>query len=139
MNFRKALQPLVSCVGIVLAGWGLLAPLVWLPVIYDIRYTELYFLGGKGMAAGIVALMALSTLLQNLKWPRAQALAFAFAGGAVALLAGSLIDIYRWADDQVQQLGGEALLAKLEYRRGVIFLGIGFGLWAQGAIRRMLR
>lgn len=108
---------------------GLWSPLVWLPVIYDIRYTDMTFLGGTGAACVIVAMMAVAALFRSSPSQPLRNLAWLCVGGALALATGTLWDICRWAADKVLDLGGEALIAQMQYRKGTPLIGIGMILW----------
>mgnify|MGYP003598462405 CR=1 FL=1 len=136
---RTKLCLLLLWSGVVMVAVGLWSPLVWLPVIYDIRYTDMTYLGGTGDAIMIVALMAAASVMQVSTRHQLRSIAWFCAGGAVALVAGTMWDICRWASDKVQDLGGEALLAQLQYRKGTLLVGLGMTLWLLGSVRQMLR
>lgn len=136
MKRRVTFSSLVMVAGTVVAGWGLFAPLVRVPIVGSVRYTESH-LGGPELAWTIIALLSLA--VGCCAFPRRwQQIGWLCFGGALGLAAGSLLAIYRGTMDQVQQVAEaaeiEALLAKMEIGPGLFALGAGLVLWTGGLI-----
>ncbi len=121
--------------GAAMAGCGLFAKLLGVPVVGEIRYVDLH-LGGKELALAIIILMALAALLSPLRG-RARPLSTLCAGAALGLVLASFLDIYRATADQIEQLGDPnayAILAQARRLPGLWVLGIGLLLWLLGVI-----
>ena len=124
--------------GAAMAGWGLFAKLLGVPVVGEMRYVDLH-LGGKELAITIIVLMALATLCSPLPG-RGRPFSMLCAGAALG--AGHRFisrAIYRATMDQLEQLGPEALalLEKRQAMSGLWALDLGLALWLLSA--RLLR
>jgi len=128
---KRFLTLAISLTGIIITGYGLFSPLAWMPVVYEVRFTELNY-GGEMLAWVIISLMFLSIPLSVSSWGSFRYLGGVLAGAAVGICSTALLDIYRWAIDQLQQLGGIELWDKLQLRHGCTAIGGGLLLWSIG-------
>ncbi len=132
MNKLRIVLPIISLTGACLIGYGLYQPLVDVPAVGAIRFTE-DSLGGAPLACGIIAVLITGALL--LIGPRPLVLCGALISLlGVGFLSGVLISIYRFAMGQVEimAMGGgqiaadiEKLLAQMKYDTGCWLCAIG--------------
>ena len=135
----KAFVSLAIVVGTALTGWGFYAPIVNLPGIGTVRFTE-NFLGGTGLAAAILALLLLALLAVFFRGGVQRAGLFC-AGGGAGLALASLLAIHRGSMDKLQQLNDmtgqpsadvAAILARMKLGFGFWLIAAGLALWALG-------
>ena len=123
-----------------LIGLGLFLPLLEVQLVGPIRYSE-HNLGGKGLAAGIIALLGLCAGLNLLK-PAAHPASCpsSLARAALELLSGTIfLAIYRSTLDQVMQLGPDRCGKSLVFatppgKRASYFIVVGLAVWICGAV-----
>lgn len=151
----KALQPwLIAAAGLggtLLVGLGLFAPLVALPVIGSLRFVETA-LGGRMLAWWCVGALGLASAC--LPWckrqPLLQLLTSVVTFGALGVIGGSCLAIYRLALLRVAEMSEGALgtmdegiaklLEQMRIGSGAWFLVAGAALLlAAGAVSRWAR
>lgn len=135
MNRTRFIIATLAFIGAGLAGCGLFAPLVTVPVVGAVRFSE-NILGGVPAARILACVLALASVLFCFGGRPARA--GALVGTlAIGLIGGMLLSVYRHAMDQVTQIadlgdgkvdeGVTKLLAQMEY-------GSGAGCFAVGAL-----
>lgn len=135
MNRTRLVIATLAFIGAGLAGSGLFAPLVTVPVVGAVRFSE-NILGGVPAARILTGVLALASVLFCFGGRPARA--GALVGTlTIGLAGGMLLSVYRHAMDQVTQIadlgdgkvdeGITKLLAQMEY-------GSGAGCFAAGGL-----
>jgi len=136
MKRNRIIITCLAFLGTGLIGCGLFAPLVTVPVVGAVRFSD-NILGGVPAARILIAVLAAASILLSLSGRLARVGAVV---GTLALgfLGGLLISVYRHAMDQVMQIadlgdgtmdeGIEKLLAQMQYGAGAYCSFIGGAL-----------
>lgn len=130
---------ILMAAGAAMAGWGLFAKLLGVPVLGEIRYVDLH-LGGKELAVAIIILMVLAAVFSPLPG-RGRPCSMLCAGAALGLVVASFLGIYRNTLDQMEQLGDPhayEILSQAKRLPGLWVLGIGLLLSILGVIFTLL-
>ncbi|MCB1224406.1 MAG: hypothetical protein KDK99_01230 [Verrucomicrobiales bacterium] len=134
---RHGARAAVAIVGAAAVGAGLILPLVKIPVVGTVRFSETA-LGGADLAVG--CMIALSVAALALPWLRKwRPLGAAVALLSLGILGGTCVAIYRQAMERVLEFadlsgtgeldsGVQRVLDQMQWGSGLVFLVLGSGL-----------